>query len=115
MKRLLLLSCTLASLASASVVVTNTPAWDGSTLVSAWGSGSTPTYGETVTVPTDGNSVLSSFTFEVFGTGGSTISFAANVQAWSGTATIGSPLFSGSGIVVGATGVHAETFNPGLA
>ena len=76
MKRLLLLSVAMTSLSSAATILTNTPAWNGSTTISPWGNSShTPTYGETVTVPVNGDNVLSSFSFEIFGAGTPSLSF----------------------------------------
>ncbi len=116
MKRLLLLSVAMTSLSSAATILTNTPAWNGSTTISPWGNSShTPTYGETVTVPVNGDNILSSFSFEIFGAGTPSLSFDAYVQGWSGTATTGSPLFTGAGATLTASGASAYTFSPGVA
>jgi MYXO-CTERM domain-containing protein len=114
-RRLLLLGAMIGSSACASEILTNSPAWDGSTSVFGWGAGGTPTYGETVTVPTDGNNVLSSFTFDIFGTGGAAIRFGAYVQDWNGTNTIGVPRFGDAAqSVAGSAGAAAYTFYPNI-
>jgi hypothetical protein len=111
----LLLFVTLAACSAAHAeTLTNVPAWNGSSSVGTWGDIATPTYGETVTVPVDGNSQLHSFTFDIFG-GGLSLSFRTIVQNWSGTATTGSPLFNTAGAVIAAPGVAAYTFTPDLA
>lgn len=116
MKRLIALGLILSSWAYASDVITNNPVWDGSTNVFAWGNGGYyPTFGQTITVPTDGNDTLSSFTFNIFLQSVS-IDFDANVQAWNGAETTGSPLFTGTGSLETSLigGDATYTFNPNL-
>jgi hypothetical protein len=78
-----------------------TYAWDGSSVVSNWGSTqslATPTYGQTFVAPAISNIALENFTFYLngFGGGGTTF-FTADVYAWSGSLIAGNP-------VQGATG-----------
>ncbi len=85
----------------ADFVYDTTYAWDGSSVVSAWGStqsGATPTYGQTFVAPAAPDFALESFTFNLngFGAGGTTF-FTAAVYAWSGSLIAGNP-------VQGATG-----------
>ena len=117
MRKLLLLGVALGTFASAGEILTNSPAWNGTENVTYWGSGgfiSTPTYGETVTVPTDGNNILSSFTFyiseDVFAA-----TFRAYVQAWNGSTVTGTPLYTSpsSFTSTGLTPAYdAYTFSP---
>ena len=114
MKHVLFFAIALPTLVSASTVLTNTPAWNGINYIERWGDdGTTPTYGQTITVPSNGDNVLASFTFEMMGS--PSINFDANVQAWNGNATTGSPLFSAVGTTLGSAGFNAYTFNPSLA
>ncbi|HKA01926.1 MAG TPA: PEP-CTERM sorting domain-containing protein [Candidatus Solibacter sp.] len=114
MRRLFLLAILTSSTVWSAVVLTNSPAWNDSTSIGTWGDLSTPTYGETVTVPLDGNNLLSSFTFQIF-TATAAIAFKGYVQNWDGTKTTGSPLFTGSGTVTGTPGAHSYTMTPNVA
>jgi hypothetical protein len=114
MRRLFLLAIFTVGTVWSAEILTNSPAWNGASLIGTWGDLSTPTYGETVTVPLDGNNVLSSFTFQIF-TGSAAIAFNGYVQNWDGTKTTGSPLFTGSGTVTGTTGAHPYTLSPNVA
>lgn len=85
----------------AGLVYDTTYAWDGSSVVSTWGStqsGATPTYGQTFVAPAYPDIALENFTFYLngFGGGGTTY-FTADVYAWSGSLIAGNP-------VQGATG-----------
>jgi PEP-CTERM motif len=116
MWRLIFAGCLLfASLAQAGTVYTNNPAWDGTTFGEFWGNaGTTPTIGETITVPTNGDSVLNSFSFEVFGAA-QPLSFRAYIQSWSGTATTGAPVYvSGTAQTLTSAGANAYTFSPNV-
>ncbi len=74
--------------AHAGTTISTLPFWDGSTGISAWGSGAdaTNTYGEVFTAP---GGDLTSFTFEV-NDGGAPANFIAEVYAWNGSVTGGS-------------------------
>lgn len=103
----------LPVLAGANTILTNSPAWGGDYAVSSWGPGASSTYGETITVPTNGDNVLSAFTFYISGL---SISFSANVQAWSGLSIAGSPVFSVLGTTIPAEPLFAaHTFHPNVA
>ncbi len=87
--------------ARAGLVYDTTYAWDGSSVISNWGStqsGATPTYGQTFVAPADPNIAIENFTFYLngFGGGGTTF-FTADVYSWSGSLIAGNP-------VQGATG-----------
>ena len=117
MRRIFLSFLALGSFACASEIVTNSPAWNGTNQVSPWGNDgdSTPTYGQTITVPTDGNNVLSSFTFQIFGAAPS-IFYQAYVQQWGSTDPTGTPLYTSSvSATLTSAGASAYTFNPGIA
>ena len=80
----------------ADLVYDTTYAWDGSSVVSTWGStqsGATPTYGQTFVAPAFPNIALENFTFYLngFGGGGTTY-FTADVYAWSGSLIAGNPV-----------------------
>jgi len=77
----------------AQTLITTYPSWNGSSGVGTWGSG-TPVFGQTFTVPTDGNSVLTNFTFSVETVDGT--DYQAAVYAWDGSEATGSALFSTS-------------------
>jgi hypothetical protein len=90
----------------AGLIYDTTYAWDGSSVVSTWGStqsGATPTYGQTFVAPANPNIALENFTFHLngFGGGGTTF-FTAAVYAWSGSLIAGNP-------VQGATGAALYT------
>ena len=60
------LTAILGSIAYAGAVLTNNPAWNGTDTANSFGTGTgTPTYGETITVPIDGNDVLTNFVFQI--------------------------------------------------
>ncbi len=56
-------------------------AWNGTTFISAWGVPNTATYGQTIT-PTAGQTVLSSFTFDLRQASGTAPQFQAFVYQW---------------------------------
>jgi hypothetical protein len=115
MKRVLFFAIALPTLVSASTVLTNAPAWNGVNGVASWGdSNNNPTFGQTITVPTNGDNVLTSFTFEIEG-GASSMNFDANIQAWSGTGAAGSLLFSAVGTALPSASYSTYTFNPNVA
>ena len=117
MKRLFLAGL-LSSVAFGGEILTNNPAWNNISTIAAWGNGdATPTYGQTITVPTDGNNILNSFTFYFEpGSGGPSINFRAYVQSWNGTQITGSPLFTSGLLATNTTaGFSAYTVNPNLA
>lgn len=114
-----LLLCLFAGLSSATTVITNSPAWDGTDTLSQWGDSDgpdspTPTYGQTITVPNT-DTELTSFTFYLDnanvspGTG-----FIAYVQAWNGSTVTGSPVYSSAvtSTDTGGSGFVAFTFSP---
>ncbi len=68
--------------------------WNGSSAVSSWGGGSTPTYGQTFTAPSD--NYLESFSFSIRNNSGSSISYQPFVYAWNGSTITGPALFTGS-------------------
>ena len=97
-----------------AATITTLAFWDGSTDVAAWGGGATYTYGEVLVAP---GSSLTSFTFEV-NNGGLAANYVAQVYAWSGSTTAGSPvgaaLYTGPTSVIGAlNGFQAVTVNTG--
>jgi hypothetical protein len=76
--------------ARADVIYDTTPSWNKSSSISAWGSvqsTATATYGETFLAPPAPNDVLKSFTFFINGNGANqgTVTFQADVYAWSGS------------------------------
>jgi hypothetical protein len=115
----LFLAALLSSVAFGTEIFTNNPAWDNSSGVGSWGNGgATPTYGQTITVPADGNNILNSFTFHVarLGVSTSSINFFAYVQSWNGTQTTGSPLFTSGLLATNASpDFSTYTVNPNLA
>ena len=97
-----------------AATITTLALWDGSTSVNAWGGNATNTYGEVLVAP---GSSLTSFTFEV-NNGGVAANYVAQVYAWSGSTTGGSPvgaaLYTGPASVLGGfNGFQAVTVNTG--
>ena len=97
-----------------AATITTLPLWDGSTSISPWGGGATNTYGEVLVAP---GSSLTSFTFEV-DNGGVAANYVAQVYAWSGSTTAGSPvgaaLYTGpASLLLGLNGFQAVTVNTG--
>jgi hypothetical protein len=87
------LTLAAASAPALATTIDTTSSWDGSTGIAAWGAQATQTYGETFTAP---SSELDSFTFYVNDQGSPT-SYVAEVYAWNGTLTGGSPAQGASG------------------
>ena len=95
-------------LAGAEVTYDTTPSWNGSDYIYYWGppqgTDVTGTYGQTFVAPSTDN-VLQNFTFYLTGLGnGESVTFQADVYAWSGSLTAGNspqgstgaPLFTSS-------------------
>ncbi len=97
----------VAKPASATVFDT-TPFWDGSSTTHPFGSPDTATYGQTFVAPAD--STLQNFTFYL--NGPATLQVQAQVFAWSGSLTsgsppqgaVGSPLFTSAPFMITPTG-----------
>lgn len=86
-----------AKVGYALTVVDTTPAWDGSSYVHPFGQPDTATYGQTFTVPVNGDNALNSFSFFLKQTSSSAIKFAGYVTAWDGNKATGPILYqSGS-------------------
>ena len=86
-----------AKVGYALTVVDTTPAWNGSSSVSAFGQPNTTTYGQTFTVPVNGDNALNSFSFFLQQASSSAIKFAGFVTAWDGNKATGPILYqSGS-------------------
>jgi PEP-CTERM motif len=81
----------LAAQASATVIDTLTD-WNNAYNVNSFGEGTTPTYGQTVTVPAD--NILDSFTFKLLQGGGNPTTIRFFVMAWGGDRVTGPVLFS---------------------
>jgi MYXO-CTERM domain-containing protein len=77
-----------------TVIYNTTPEWDGTTAIAAWGSvqsGFTATVGQTFVAPAN-VLTLDSFSFHITDfTPGDTLSFQADVYAWSGSLLGGNP------------------------
>ena len=100
--------------AAHAVTITTLPLWDNSTSISSWGGSATNTYGEVLVSP---GGALQSFTFEV-NDGGLAANYVAQVYAWSGSTTSGSPvgpaLYTGSAsVLAGINGFQTVTVNTG--
>ena len=97
-----------------AATITTLPLWNGSSAIGGWGGSATNTYGEVLVAP---GSSLTSFTFEV-NNRGRAANYVAQVYAWSGSTTTGSPvgaaLYTGSASVLGAAnGFQAVNVNTG--
>lgn len=116
MKSSMFLFLIIQSGAFAATVFTNNPAWNGISAQCCWGNGgeASPTFGQTIVVPSNGDQILTVFSFALFGSATS-LDFGAYVQAWNGVATVGSPLFAGSGTTLTTPGAGVYTFNPNIA
>jgi hypothetical protein len=79
-----------ASVVRADVFIDTTPAW-GTQGFCCFGIPNTQTYGQTVSVPLNGNSVLESFTFYMKIP--NTLAIRGEVYAWDGTRAVGHNLF----------------------
>jgi PEP-CTERM motif len=107
----LLVLTTFPGTARADSVIDTTTSWDGSSYVFPFGPPNTQTYGQTITVPTDG-SVLQSWTFYMQQS--TATQFQGYVYAWNGTEATGSALWTSS--VMSTTdpnSFQAITFNVG--
>src|SRR5258708_4376012 len=77
--------------ASADTTYDTTPSWDGSTFASPWGAvgAGTATFAETFLAPAS-DTTLRDFTFFISGLGnGATVTYQADVYAWSGSLQAG--------------------------
>jgi hypothetical protein len=100
---------------SADVIYDTTYAWDGSSVVSTWGStqsGATPTDGQTFVAPANLNIALENFTFYLdgFGGGGTTF-FTAAIYAWSGSLIAGNPVQGATGPALYTSSLMSITDN----
>lgn len=86
--------------------------WDGSNVADYFSNdGDGENFGQTVTVPTNGDNGLSSFSFTLLDTSAAAIPFQAEVSAWSNsTGFLGSPLFTVSSQTQTPGGVHYDTY-----
>jgi hypothetical protein len=95
-----------------ATTIDTTAAWNGSSGAYFFGPYDTPTYGQTIKVPT-GETVLTSFTFylEV----APTVIFRGEVYAWDGTKATGSSLYESAPTHTTQNSTfEAVTFNTGL-
>lgn len=107
---LALLVCMASPATAAFTTYDTTYAWNGSDAIGAFGTPNTTTYGQTFIAPA--NNVLQDFTFYVNASPGTTLQFTPYVYAWTGSllaanspqGATGSPLYSGSSIVLNGTG-----------
>lgn len=100
--------------ARAGDLIDTTPYWNGTSFVYSFGVTDTENYGQTVTVPSDGNNILQSFTFYIQPT--TAISFQGEVYAWNGVSASGSQLYQSSTISLNPTATfQAVTFTPSVA
>lgn len=74
-----------------ATVIDTISTWNGIYNINSFGEGTTPTYGQTVTVPTD--NVLDSFTFKLLQGGGDPTTIRFCVMAWDGEKVSGPVLF----------------------
>jgi hypothetical protein len=95
----------------ALTAIDTTPAWDGTSEISAFGYPNTATYGQVVTVPaTDG--MLKSFSFYM--NLPDTCTFRGYVYAWDGSKATGSTLYESDPRTTSGSGDFEEiTFEPG--
>lgn len=113
-----LLGAFCAAAIQADTIQSTFSSWDGSTVAYSFANdGNGENFGQTITVPTDGNNVLSFFTFTLEDSSGPAIPFHAVVSAWDGTASfVGAPLFSFSAqtLIVADFAYDAYTFYPNV-
>jgi len=94
----------------ASVVIDTIGGWNGAAAISAFGTPSTATYGQTLIVPGTSSS-LTSFAIEM--NVPATETFKGYVYAWDGNKAVGPQLYSSAVISTAGSGFQAVTFNTG--
>ena len=71
----------------------------------------TPTFGQLVMVPTDGNNMINSFAFEM--NLPSTVAFRGELYAWNGNEATGPDLYESPDLTTSRSGFQLVTFNTG--
>lgn len=109
----------LCAPAGATTIISTASFWDGAYAVDYFGgNASSELLGQTITVPTNGDDVLTSFTFTLQDNNGGSISFAGEVRPWdavNGVAS-GGPIFSAPSMtqVTSVPTFDDYTFTPNL-
>jgi len=88
----------------ASTKIDTTPYWDGSHFISSFGKPDTSTYGQVITAPSNGDSVLQSFSFNMNQL--KTTVFRGYVYAWDGAKATGPALYESSPTTTAGSGVY---------
>jgi hypothetical protein len=98
--------------ARANETVFTDPTWNGSSEIVNFGYGSSATYGEVITAPTDGNTQLNSFKFYLNDNQPAGLTFGAYIAPWNG-AYAGPLLYSSAPMVTAGTGFVPYTASTG--
>lgn len=85
-------------------VIDTLSSWDMIYNVNSFGEGATPTYGQTLTVPTD--NILQNFTFKLLQGGGNSTTIRFFVQQWAGNQVTGPVLFQTGSVTLLNTGFY---------
>ncbi len=96
----------MTSVTRAAFVIDTLSTWDNIYYVNAFGEGSTPTYGQTITVPSD--NILESFTFKLLQGGGNPSTIRFLVQAWDGSKVTGPVLLQTGPVTLLNTGFYED-------
>lgn len=102
----------LAGAAGAQTVYDSISPWDGTTSVQSWGDPNTATYGQTFSVPQNGDNVLTSFTFAIRDTG-TPVDHDAAIYEWGGDRPVGGALFSTFGTTSGSGAYELYSYSTG--
>jgi len=80
-------------LSSSAQNINTYPLWNGANYINAWGANGTASYGESFTATPSQNNLLS-MTFSINAANSSSYNFRAYVFRWTGSDTLGAPLFT---------------------
>jgi hypothetical protein len=117
----LLFLCCFLGLPALSVraddVVGTLPYWNGTGFVGEFGEGSYSVLGQSITVPTDGNTTLHSFTLAFYEVATNyPVTYDSEVYAWNGTQAVGPQLYQSSPKTLSsAGGTEYDTFTPNIS
>lgn len=102
----------LASAGMGQTVYDSISPWDGTTDVFSWGDPNTATYGQTFSVPQNGDNVLQSFTLAIRDAG-VPIDHDAAIYEWDGNKATGAALFTTFGTTDGTGSFQLAMYNTG--
>lgn len=103
--------------AKADDIIGTLPSWNRTSFAGELGQGSDSVFGQSITVPTDGNNILHSFTLAFYEYATNyPLTYDSEVYAWNGTQAVGVQLYrSNPATLNSAGGIEDDTFTPNIS